>query len=146
MLEAWHPSAGSAQLDTPANRKVGNIDMIALWKSARCYCYNYYNYCRYHHHQTSRSPIVRSLIAYYDIINPLNSELNPICHLLALLGAHHIIHFSRIRVNLRQYVALCYCVAYMYLTCGDRQEDGPTSKLNFKSQLPWLSTNQTKFF
>jgi len=32
-------------------------------------------------------------------INPLNAELNPICHLLALLGAHHILHLSRIRVN-----------------------------------------------
>jgi len=30
--------------------------------------------------------------------NPLNSELNPICHLLAL-GAHHILHVGRIRVN-----------------------------------------------
>jgi len=34
-----------------------------------------------------------------DMINPLNAELNPICHLLALLGAHHILHVSRIRVN-----------------------------------------------
>jgi len=32
--------------------------------------------------------------------NPLNAELNPICHLLALLGAHHILHISRIRVNM----------------------------------------------
>jgi hypothetical protein len=32
-------------------------------------------------------------------INPLNAELNPICHLLALLGAHHIVHVSRIRVK-----------------------------------------------
>jgi hypothetical protein len=32
-------------------------------------------------------------------INPLNAELNPICHLLALLGAHLIFHFNRIRVN-----------------------------------------------
>ena len=24
-----------------------------------------------------------------NIINPLNPELNPICYLLALLGAHH---------------------------------------------------------
>ena len=30
--------------------------------------------------------------------NPLNAELNPICHLLALLD-HHILHLSRIRVN-----------------------------------------------
>ena len=33
-------------------------------------------------------------------INPLKTQLNPICHLLALLGAHHILHVSRIRVNL----------------------------------------------
>jgi len=33
--------------------------------------------------------------------NPLNAELNPICHLLALLGSHHILHVSRIMVNLR---------------------------------------------
>jgi hypothetical protein len=31
--------------------------------------------------------------------NPLNTELNPICHLLALLGAHPILHVGRIRVN-----------------------------------------------
>ena len=33
------------------------------------------------------------------MFNPLNTELNPICHLLALLGAHHIRHLSKIRVN-----------------------------------------------
>ena len=33
-------------------------------------------------------------------INPLNAELNPICHLLALLGDHHILHVSRIRVKM----------------------------------------------
>jgi len=32
-------------------------------------------------------------------LHPLSAELNPICHLLALLGAHHILHVSRIRVN-----------------------------------------------
>ena len=32
--------------------------------------------------------------------NPLNPELNPICYLLALLGAHHLLHISRIRVKL----------------------------------------------
>jgi hypothetical protein len=31
--------------------------------------------------------------------NTLNAELNPICHLLALFGAHHILHVSRIRVK-----------------------------------------------
>jgi hypothetical protein len=34
-----------------------------------------------------------------NVINPLNTELNPICYLLALLGSHHILHISRIRVN-----------------------------------------------
>jgi len=29
-------------------------------------------------------------------LNPLNAELNPICSLLALLGAHHFLHVSRI--------------------------------------------------
>jgi len=32
-------------------------------------------------------------------LNPLNADLNPICHLLALLGGHHILHVSRIRVK-----------------------------------------------
>jgi hypothetical protein len=32
-------------------------------------------------------------------INVLNTELNPVCHLLALLGAHQIVHVSRISVN-----------------------------------------------
>jgi hypothetical protein len=32
-------------------------------------------------------------------INPLKVELNPICHLLAILGAHLIFHVSRIRVK-----------------------------------------------
>ena len=34
------------------------------------------------------------------VFNPLNPELNPICYLLALLGAHHFLHVSRIRVKL----------------------------------------------
>jgi len=33
------------------------------------------------------------------MLNPLNTELNPISHLLALLGAHRILHISRIRVK-----------------------------------------------
>ena len=32
-------------------------------------------------------------------LNPLNAELNPIRHLVALVGARHIVHVSRIRVN-----------------------------------------------
>jgi hypothetical protein len=32
-------------------------------------------------------------------LNPLNTELNPICHLLASVAVHHILHVSRIRVK-----------------------------------------------
>jgi len=39
-------------------------------------------------------------------VNPSNSDLNPICRLLALLGAHHILHVSRIRVKDR-------CILYL---------------------------------
>ena len=32
-------------------------------------------------------------------INPLNAKLNPTCHSLALLGAHPILHISKVRVK-----------------------------------------------
>ena len=34
-----------------------------------------------------------------NALNPLNAELNPIRHLLALVGARRIVHVSRIRVK-----------------------------------------------
>ena len=45
-----------------------------------------------------------SIVLKYTIkleltINPLNAELNPICHLLALLGTHRILHVSGVRVE-----------------------------------------------
>jgi hypothetical protein len=36
-------------------------------------------------------------------INPSNAELNPICHLLTLLEAQHILHVSGVRVNFRNW-------------------------------------------
>ena len=48
-------------------------------------------------------------------INPLNPELNPICYLLALLGAHHFLHVSRIRVKLLNFrLLMLYIYIYMY--------------------------------
>jgi len=47
----------------------------------------------------------------YCGINPLNPELNPICYLLALLGAHHFLHVSRIRVKLLTFRIL---MSYIY--------------------------------
>jgi hypothetical protein len=36
----------------------------------------------------------------YRHVNPLNVELNPLCNLLALLGARHFLHVSRVRVKI----------------------------------------------
>ena len=45
-------------------------------------------------------------------INPLNAELNPIFYLLALLGAHHFLHVSRIRVKS---LILRLLMSYIYI-------------------------------
>jgi len=52
------------------------------------------------------TPIHYSLQSF----NHLNSELNPMCCLLALLGAHHFLHISRIRVKLNP---ICYLLALL---------------------------------
>jgi len=44
--------------------------------------------------------------------NSLNAELNPICRLLALLGAHHILHVGRIRVNMSNLFTKIYNILY----------------------------------
>ena len=46
-------------------------------------------------------------------INTLNAELNPICYLLALLGAHHFLHVSRIRVKSLTLRLMSYIYIYM---------------------------------
>ena len=43
--------------------------------------------------------------------NPLKPELNSICYLLALLGAHHFLHVSRIRVKS---LTLRWLMSYIY--------------------------------
>ena len=54
--------------------------------------------------------IVYSKLFY--CINPLNAELNPICYLLALLGAHHFLHVNRIRVKS---LILRLLMSYIYI-------------------------------
>jgi len=49
---------------------------------------------------------------HYLYLNPLNPELNPICYLLALLGAHHFLHVSRIMVKLLTFRLL---MSYIYM-------------------------------
>jgi len=48
----------------------------------------------------------------WAVFNHLDAELNPICHLRALLGAHHILHVSRIRVK-RQVINLRNCCIWV---------------------------------
>ena len=40
------------------------------------------------------------VLMHLNELNPLNAGLNPICHLLAFFGAHHILHISRIMVKI----------------------------------------------
>ena len=44
--------------------------------------------------------------------NPLNAKLNPICYLLALVGAHHFLHVNRIRVKS---LTLRLLMSYIYI-------------------------------
>jgi len=56
--------------------------------------------------------ISEKLKTTYAFINPLNPELNPICYLLALLGAHHFLHVSRMRVKLLTFWLI---MSYIYI-------------------------------
>ena len=71
-----HPTAWGKQSEFVSSRQSGQI-LAAVRTGFECSC-NGQNGCRF---------------------NPLNPELNPICYLLALLGAHHFLHVSRIRVK-----------------------------------------------
>ena len=54
------------------------------------------------------------LSIFISVINPLNAELNPMCHLLALLGAHHILHVSGIRVNELHAQNFCFTISLFH--------------------------------
>ena len=51
------------------------------------------------------------MLLFSSSFNPLKPELNPICYLLALLGAHHFLYVSRIRVKL---VTFRWLMSYIY--------------------------------
>jgi hypothetical protein len=76
----------------------------------------------------------------YSPFNALNAELNPICHFLALLGAHHILHVSRIRVKphrptdtiLDSFVACCFeSVSHNNGSCYSSEKYSDTRLLRF---------------
>ena len=63
---------------------------------------------------TNKEIYARVKNSYYNRdndFNPLNPELNPICYLLALSGAHHFLHVSRIRVKILTFRRL---MSYIY--------------------------------
>jgi len=63
-----------------------------LWENVILHCSNGYKNEHF-------STLALTLPTDTSLFNPLNPELNPICYLLALLGAHHFLHVSRIRVK-----------------------------------------------
>ena len=68
------------------------------------------------HFLTAVKSLYSGCLEYLDTwiepFNPLNPELNPICYLLALLGAHHFLHVSRMRVKLLTFSLL---MSYIYM-------------------------------
>ena len=65
--------------------------------------------CTTRHYSSQSLPSVFQI--YFRNINPLKPELNPVCYLLALLGAYHFLHVSRIRVKLLTFRRL---MSYIY--------------------------------
>ena len=52
--------------------------------------------------------IYQNFSVHPTLINPYNPELNSICYLLALLGAHHFLHVTGIRVKSLTFRLLMY--------------------------------------
>ena len=76
--------------DRKVQTQIHTVNSNSITSNCQCRIFS-------HKNQITRICCISARLAVS--INPLNAELNPICHLLALLGAHHILHVSRIRVN-----------------------------------------------
>jgi len=55
---------------------------------------------------TADSLMPKQYVRYSREFNTLHTELNPICHFLALLGVSNIVVVSRLRVNVQTIYAL----------------------------------------
>ena len=77
---------------------------------------------------------------FSQIFTLLNAELNPICNLLAFLGAHPILHVSRVRVNGSHPVVFVIGILYSF-TARKRQVK---FSLSLQQQTP-CSTNISAF-
>jgi len=72
---------------------VGNMTVVISATEAELMCLSR-GLLKQHNRLTNNNSVPNSQRS-----NPLNAELNPICHLLALLGAHHIFHVSGLRIK-----------------------------------------------
>ena len=111
LLDAVRQSLGGVSLETCcASYKYE----IKFWHTVASCWISYVNYVMMHGSTNIKFTNAKEAIevyAYKNIkrklyktnatiwFNPLKPELNPIFYLLALLGAHHFLHVSRIRVN-----------------------------------------------
>ena len=75
----------------------GLKNWITSYMAVCCCCQQYKGTWVFTYSAQHFCPILNKF-DFLNRFNPLNTELNPICHLLALL-AHLIFHVSRIRVN-----------------------------------------------
>jgi len=69
-------------------------------------------FCNFVEVPPNKIPFLLDSCADGQVFNPLNPELNPTSYLLALLGAHHFLHVSRIRVKLLSFRLL---MSYIYI-------------------------------
>jgi len=72
----------------------------------------------------------------WAVFNPLNPELNPTCYLLALLGAHHFLHVSRIRVKW-QVINLRICCIWLVDSVESMMMHGLANPKSAIQCKPW---------
>jgi len=94
-----------------------NIALLSYNKYIHMHCSCIFRFLKYAVDFDSRPMIESNCRKFFTLrllfgLNPLNAELNPICHLLALLGAHHFLHVSRIRVKS---LILRLLMSYIYM-------------------------------
>jgi len=93
-------------------------------------------------------PSNASSCIFYEI-NSLNAELNFICHLLTLLGAHHILRVSRIRVKSIEVSTLLIFMAVLwtYIVVQHRKQFGSNGKAYYyyscDALIQYLTWHQT---
>ena len=121
-LDCWYPKlyhgcfvSTKTHIHTPPPTNTPTHDRLSLFLSFQPLLYIFFSHaaltCR---NKTVVKPYTPSIgmgtyttstgtapahLHYVHQIDPLNPELNPMCCLLALLRAHHLLHVSRIRIK-----------------------------------------------